>query len=87
LPTPTKAALEAWLQARGTDEGPLFVNFDRAGKGGRLTGSAVYFTSVSSGRRLGSPSVRTGFAILPSPPPSIREEGGRSTRRAGTPGY
>ena len=54
MPTPTKAALEAWLQARGTDEGPLFVNFDRAGKGGRLTGSAVYFTSVSSGRRLGS---------------------------------
>ena len=87
MPTPTKAALEARLQARGTDEGPLFVNFDRAGKGGRLTGSAAYFTSVSSGRRLGSPSVRTGFGILPTPPPSIREEGGRSPRRAGTPGY
>jgi integrase/recombinase XerC len=43
LPEPTKAALEAWLQARGTEDGPLFVNFDRAGKGGRLTGSAVYF--------------------------------------------
>ena len=25
----------------GLEPGPLFVNFDRAGKGGRLTGSAV----------------------------------------------
>jgi integrase/recombinase XerC len=38
LPAPTKAALEAWLQARGTEDGPLFVNVDRAGKGGRLAG-------------------------------------------------
>jgi integrase/recombinase XerC len=58
LPTPTKAALEVWLQARGTDEGPLFVTFDRAGKGGRLTGSAVYFIV----RRLGT---KAGLTVRP----------------------
>ena len=53
LPEPTKAALEAWLQARGTEDGPLFVNFDRAGKGGRLTGSAVYFIVRGLGTKAG----------------------------------
>ncbi len=43
LPEPTKAAIAAWLDVRGTHDGPLFTNFDRAGKGsGRLTGAAVY---------------------------------------------
>jgi integrase/recombinase XerC len=42
LPEPTRAALAAWLEARGPEPGPLFVNFDRAGKGRRLTGTAVY---------------------------------------------
>jgi integrase/recombinase XerC len=42
LPEPTRAALAAWLEARGSEPGPLFVNFDRAGKGRRLTGAAVY---------------------------------------------
>jgi integrase/recombinase XerC len=42
LPEPTRAALAAWLEARGSEPGPLFVNFDRAGKGQRLTGAAVY---------------------------------------------
>jgi integrase/recombinase XerC len=53
LPEPTKAALEAWLQARGTEDGPLFVNFDRAGKGERLTGSAVYFIVRELGTKAG----------------------------------
>jgi integrase/recombinase XerC len=53
LPEPTKAALEAWLQARGTEDGPLFVNFHRAGKGGRLTGSAVYFIVRELGTKAG----------------------------------
>ena len=56
MPAPTKAALEAWIQARGTEEGPLFVNFDRAGKGGRLTGSAVHFIV----RGLGTKAALTG---------------------------
>jgi integrase/recombinase XerC len=42
LPEPTRAALAAWLEARGSKPGPLFINFDRAGKGHRLTGAAVY---------------------------------------------
>jgi integrase/recombinase XerC len=53
LPAPTKAALEAWLQARGTEDGPLFVNFDRAGKGGRLTVSAVHFIVRGLGTKAG----------------------------------
>ena len=53
MPEPTKTALEAWLQARGTEDGRLFVNFDRAGKGGRLTGSAVYFIVRELGTKAG----------------------------------
>jgi len=41
LPGPTKSALEAWVLARGPEAGPLFVNFDRAGKGKRLTGRSL----------------------------------------------
>ncbi len=53
LPAPTKAALEAWLAVRGSAPGPVFVNFDRASKGGRLTGSAVYFIVGSLGTEAG----------------------------------
>jgi integrase/recombinase XerC len=41
LPEPTKTALETWLSVRGMEDGPLFVNFDRASKGQRLTGRSV----------------------------------------------
>jgi integrase/recombinase XerC len=41
LPEPTKKALQVWAGARGMMDGPLFVNFDRAGKGSRLTGRSV----------------------------------------------
>ncbi len=42
LPEPTKAALQAWMNIRGTSDGPLFFNFDHAGKGERLTGTSLY---------------------------------------------
>jgi integrase/recombinase XerC len=42
LPGRTLEALAAWLAVRGDTPGPLFLNYDRAGKGsGRLTGAAV----------------------------------------------
>lgn len=42
LPHETAAALRAWINVRGEEPGPLFVNFDRAGKGQRLTATSVY---------------------------------------------
>ena len=53
LPEPTRAALAAWLEARGSEPGPLFVNFDRAGKGHRLTGTAVYHIVGRLGAKAG----------------------------------
>ena len=53
LPEPTRAALAAWLEARGSEPGPLFVNFDRAGKGHRLTGTAVYHIVGRLGSKAG----------------------------------
>jgi len=42
LPGPTRDALRSWLDVWGNKAGPLFVNFDRAGKGRRLTATSVY---------------------------------------------
>lgn len=42
LPEQTKDSLVEWLAARGAEPGPLFTNFDRAGKGRRLTGTSLY---------------------------------------------
>lgn len=53
MPAPTKAALEACLAVRGSALGPVFVNFDRTSKGGRLTGSAVYFIVGELGTEAG----------------------------------
>jgi len=58
LPEQTSAALASWLTARGPEPGPLFVNFDRAKKGRRLTGTGLYFMV----RKLGE---RAGLAVRP----------------------
>jgi integrase/recombinase XerC len=53
LPEPTAKALGEWIEVRGRLEGPLFVNFDRAKKGNRLTGSAVYYVIRQLGQEFG----------------------------------
>ena len=53
LPEPTKNALTAWLDVRGHESGPLFINFDRAGKGERLSGTAIYQIVRKLGKDLG----------------------------------
>lgn len=53
LPAQTKAALAAWLEARGPFPGALFVNFDPAKKGHRLTGAGLYRIVRELGARIG----------------------------------
>ena len=53
LPDPTAKALSAWLEVRGSEGLPLFTNFDRAGKGNRLTTSAIYYIVRHTGRKAG----------------------------------
>jgi integrase/recombinase XerC len=58
LPEPTKAALESWISVRGVEAGPLFLNFDRAAKGSRLTGRSV-------ARVLAAIGVSVGLVVRP----------------------
>jgi integrase/recombinase XerC len=53
MPGPTVAALRAWMDTRTEKAGPVFVNFDRAGKGERLTAVSVYRTVRGLGERIG----------------------------------
>lgn len=53
VPSAAAAALAAWIAARGEAPGALFQNFDRAGKGARLTGNGVYAILGALGRRAG----------------------------------
>src|SRR5664280_344899 len=53
LPEQTKAALGPWIAVRGAEPGPLFVNFDRAAKGSRLTGRSVARVLAALGDSVG----------------------------------
>jgi integrase/recombinase XerC len=53
LPLPTAEALGAWMELRGIQDGPLFTNFDRAGKGERLTGAAIFYLVRRFGKKAG----------------------------------
>ncbi|MBL8027344.1 MAG: tyrosine-type recombinase/integrase, partial [Fibrobacteres bacterium] len=52
LASKTIGALKEWLNVRGSNPGPLFTNFDHAGKGCRLTGAAVYYIVRNLGRQI-----------------------------------
>jgi integrase/recombinase XerC len=53
LPHETARALRAWRETRGTEPGPLFTNFDRAGKGERLSARSVARVVAAAGDRAG----------------------------------
>ncbi|MCP4751675.1 MAG: tyrosine-type recombinase/integrase [Proteobacteria bacterium] len=57
LPKTTLQALKKWIEFRGREEGPLFTNFDHAGKGKRLTGTSIYRIIRKLGDDIG---IRTG---------------------------
>lgn len=58
VPLGAVAALEAWLAFRGAAPGPLFPNFDPAGKGDRLTGRSVARIIGDAGEAAGVGRVR-----------------------------
>ncbi len=58
MPEPTKDALALWIQVRGLKSGPLFTNFDRAGKGERLSGTSIWRIVRKAGELIGLPTAR-----------------------------
>lgn len=53
VPDGSKMALARWLDVRGSDPGPLFLNFDRAKKGKRLTRGGLYELVRKFGFKIG----------------------------------
>ena len=54
IPDETVNALRDWIKVRGKKPGPLFINFDRAGKGdGRLTADGIYKMILYRARQAG----------------------------------
>lgn len=54
----TANALAEWIEHRGDASGPLFLNLDRAGNGGRLSGSGVARMIAKTGQAVGIRHVR-----------------------------
>ena len=53
IPAKVLATLKAWVEARGRQEGPLFIALDRGHHGHRLDGSAVYRMVSELGQAVG----------------------------------
>ncbi|MBU2511882.1 site-specific integrase [bacterium] len=53
LPPVTKKAIQEWITVRGEEPGPLFVNFDHAKKGKRLSSTSVYRIVKEAGKQSG----------------------------------
>ena len=54
--SPTLAAVRAWVNVRGTEDGPLFYNFEVSGTAPRrLTGCGIYYIVRTVGERAGFP--------------------------------
>ena len=55
LPSSTRRILSEWLEVRDTKDGPLFINFDPAGKspGARLSGTSINRLVRDYGRKVG----------------------------------
>lgn len=53
IPPTMRQPLESWLEWRGTADGPLLCNFDRARKAGGLTPTSIYRIVRSLGEEVG----------------------------------
>ncbi len=53
IPPKTALALEEWMRIRAQKPGPLFLNYDPAQKGERLTGTSIYRMIRTLGKNLG----------------------------------
>jgi len=54
LPQETRSTLSAWIELRGEEPGPLFINLDPAGKGdGRLCANGLYRAIRAIGKKAG----------------------------------
>jgi len=61
LPKRTVQALRDWIRHRGDQAGPLFINFDHAGKGRRLSGTSIYRVIRDLGNPIGVATGPHGF--------------------------
>jgi len=53
MPDVTIEVLKSWIAIRGAEDGPLFTNFDRAGKGQGLSDKGIYRIVKDLGEQIG----------------------------------